>query len=123
MDVQTKCLLNENPYLVKCEMRQNDQNLGENTVHRVVEPYKNTGRNVTTDSFFTLLKLAECLRTNILSYVGTMLNRVKRSVPSHFKSLRNSVFSLKGIKHNIIYQGKINKNATLLDSGHSLFIN
>lgn len=51
-------------YLGKDEIRPNGQCLGENVVHCLVENYKNTGRNITTDSFFTSLKLAKCLRTN-----------------------------------------------------------
>lgn len=122
VDVKTKYLLNGFPYLGKDEMRPSDQSLGEYVVNRLVEPYKNTGRNITTDSFFTSLKLAKSVKTKGFSYVGTV-NRARREIPPSFKSVRNEIFSSAVRKNDNItltsYQGKKNKNVILLSTLHS----
>ncbi|XP_035208678.1 piggyBac transposable element-derived protein 4-like [Stegodyphus dumicola] len=119
VDVRTKYLLNGFPYLGKDKMRPS---LGENVVNRLVDPYKNSGRNITTDSFFTSVKLAKSLKSKGLSHVGTV-NRAKREIPSSFKNVRNEIFSSVVMKHDYItltsYQSKRNKNVILLSTLHS----
>lgn len=80
VDVTSKYLVNGFPYLGKDETRPPNQSLGENVVLRLMEPFKGSGRNVTTDNFFTSLKLAKELKKNNISLVGTM-NRVRRELP------------------------------------------
>jgi len=48
--------MNSFPYLGKEETQPT--NLGESVVLHLMEPYKGKGQNVTTDNFFTSLKLA-----------------------------------------------------------------
>lgn len=92
VDVKTKYLLNGLPYLGKDEQRPANESLGEYVVHRLTEPYKRTGRNITTDNYFSSLKLAKYLQENGLSFVGTV-NRVRKEVPDSFKSRKNELFS------------------------------
>lgn len=59
-------------------------NVGENVVLSLIEPYKHSGRNVTTDNFFTSLSLANNLRIGGLSLVGTMRSN-KSSIPCELR--------------------------------------
>lgn len=64
---------------------EREKNQGERVVKDLVEQYKNTGRNVTCDNFFTSLSLADALTKWRLSMVGTM-KKNKACLPSEFKS-------------------------------------
>jgi len=67
--VASKYVVNGFPYLGKDETRPENQSLGESVVLRLVEPYKGKGRNVTTNNFFTSLKLADELKKKDTSLV------------------------------------------------------
>ncbi|KAF2888432.1 hypothetical protein ILUMI_17741, partial [Ignelater luminosus] len=71
-DVKSKYMCNAFPYLGKDELRPEGESLPENVVIRLMEPYLRTGRNVTTDNFFTSFKLAERLKAMQTSIVGAM---------------------------------------------------
>lgn len=120
-DVRSKYLLNGFPYLGKNENRPIDETVGEHAVRRLAEPFHNTGRNITTDNFFTSLKLAKTLRNKGLSIVGTV-KRAKKEVPESFKLTKGELYSSKIVKHDNIsltsYQGKKNKNVLLLSTLH-----
>ena len=58
--------------------------LGENDVLRLLEPYKKTGRNVTTDNFFTSVNLDKTLRQQGISIVET-INRIRKEIPPGIK--------------------------------------
>ncbi|GBP11839.1 hypothetical protein EVAR_74487_1 [Eumeta japonica] len=83
--------------------------------------FANTGRNVTTDNFFTSLSLANNLLAKLTTIVGT-LNRARREVPPYVKSLHMTLFETKILKSDrctlTIYQGKRNKNVLLLSTLH-----
>lgn len=121
VDLSTKYVLNGFPYLGKEEMRPVHVTVGEHAVYRLMEPFYNSGRNVTTDNFFTTLSLAKNLRKNGLSLVGT-INRAKKEVPDNFKKTKDEIYSSKIISHEGItltsYQCKKNKNVLLLSSLH-----
>lgn len=55
-------------------------NIGERTVLDLVSSYKGSGRNVTTDNFFTTLELAKVLNSWNMILVGTV--RKKQTVPA-----------------------------------------
>ena len=59
-------------YLRKQPDKERQQNVGAKVVLDLVGTYKGSGRNVTTDNFFTSLKLAETLRSWNLTLVGTV---------------------------------------------------
>jgi hypothetical protein len=54
-------------------------------VLQLTEPISNSGRNITTDQFFTSVTLAQELKKRRLSLVGT-LNKRKPDIPSEFVS-------------------------------------
>lgn len=120
-DVKSKYLVNGFPYLGKDEKRPPGQRLGENVVFRLMEPYTNKGRNVTTDNFFTSIKLAKELKHRKTSIVGTM-NRVRRELPASAKDLSGELFLTRVFKHEditlTVYKCKPTKNVLILSSLH-----
>lgn len=121
VDVDSKYVLNGLPYLGKDDSRPQNQSLGENVVMRLLEPFLNTGRNITTDNFVTSVSLAKNLLSKRPTIEGTM-SRARREIPSYAKSLRLSLFETKILKYDrctlTIYQGKRNKNVLLLSTLH-----
>lgn len=99
-----------------------DVNQGERVVLDLVEQYKNTGRNITTDNFFTSVSLADTLRKWKLSIVGT-LKKNKPYLPAEFKpsprrEVLSSIFGF-GEKTTICsYVPKKNKSVVLLSTMH-----
>lgn len=101
---------------------QRDVKQGERIVKQLVEPYKNTGRNVTTDNFFTTLELAEHLVNWKFSIVGT-LKKKRKCVPQQFKpSKQRPLFSSEfGFQKNAMicsYVPKQDKSFLLLSTKH-----
>ena len=78
----------------------------------VDEPIFEKGRNVTCDNFFTSLKLAENLKKNGTSLIGTM-NRARREVPVVVKNSHSSLYDTQVLRKDditmTIYQGKLKK--------------
>ncbi|GBP17815.1 hypothetical protein EVAR_102674_1 [Eumeta japonica] len=70
---------NEGPY--------NLDNSGLAVVQRLCEPMFNTGRNVTTDNWYSSIPLAEALLQKGLTTVGT-IRKNKKEIPSDFNTLR-----------------------------------
>jgi hypothetical protein len=62
IDVDAKYLLNGFPYPEKDKLHPVDESLLEHITLQLMDPYLKKGRNVTTDNFFTLAKLAEKLK-------------------------------------------------------------
>lgn len=121
VDIKSKYLVNGFPYLGKDETRPSGQSLGENVVLRLIEPYKGKGRNVTTDNFFTSLKLAHELKKKNVSLVGTM-NRRRREVPTSATETTSQLYSTKLYTCDDIsltsYRCKPKKNVIILSSMH-----
>jgi Transposase IS4 len=63
-------------------------NVGERTVLDLVSSYKNSGKNVTTDNFFTSLQLGHILSTWNMTLVGTV-RKNKRFLPFSMQPSRN----------------------------------
>ena len=78
-DVKTKYMLNSFPYMGKDDSRPVRVTLGEHVVLRLLEPYRKTGRNVTTHNFFTSVNLDKTLRQQEISIVGTV-NRIRKKI-------------------------------------------
>ncbi|XP_068250733.1 piggyBac transposable element-derived protein 4-like [Palaemon carinicauda] len=120
-DAKSKYLLNGFPYLGKDESRPSNQPLSEYVVLKLTEPYTGKGRNVTTDNFFTSVKLAEKLLAKNTSLVGTV-NRIRREIPISIRNTRDKQYSSQILKHNqctlTVYQCKKNKNVLLLSTVH-----
>ena len=64
VDVESKYILNANPYLGKDESRPSTQRLSDIVVMTLMEPFVGKRRNVTTDNFFTSFLLAKELKKN-----------------------------------------------------------
>ncbi|XP_032364546.1 uncharacterized protein LOC116678920 [Etheostoma spectabile] len=118
-DVQSKYMLNGAPYLGKEESK--GQLLGESVVLKLAEPFLGKGRNITTDHFFTSLKLATALQAKKTSLVGP-LGEAKRECPPSVKEPAE-LFSTKVLKCAnatlTIYQGKPRQNVCILSSVHT----
>ena len=121
VDCSSKYLVNGFPYLGKDAHRPTNKSLSEYVVIQLVEPYLGKGRNVTTDNFFTSVKLAENLERRKTSIVGTM-NRIRREIPQEIKTSKAPLYSSKILKNNnmtlTVYQGKPSKNVLLLSTVH-----
>jgi len=52
-------MVNSFPYLGKDDERLEGDRLGDHVVKKLVEPYLNKGRNVTSDNFFTFGRIPE----------------------------------------------------------------
>ncbi|XP_052754079.1 piggyBac transposable element-derived protein 3-like [Galleria mellonella] len=106
---------NEGPY--------NFDNSGLAVVQRLCEPIFNTGRNVTTDNWYTSVPLAEMLLQRGLTTVGT-IRKNKKEIPPDFNVLRGrSVKSnMFGFRDNIVLVSHIpkqGKNVLLISTMHN----
>ena len=81
VDNDTKYLCNAFPYLGKDELGSANESLPESIVMQLMSPYLNKGRNITRDNFFTSASLAQTLKANDTSIVGT-ISRTRREIPA-----------------------------------------
>lgn len=120
-DVGSKYMLNSAPYLGRKETRTAGELLGESVVLKLAEPFTGKGRNVSTDNFFTSLKLARILLTKKTSLVGTV-NKKKRELPPCVQE-NMPLFETKVLKNGqttmTIYQCKRKKNVCILSTAHT----
>lgn len=106
----------EGPYRV--------DNSGLSVVNRLVQPVSGTGRNITTDNWYTSVPLAESLlRDHKLTLVGT-LRKNKKEIPPEFINARiraenSSMFAFKENMSLLSYCPKKNKVVLLLSTMHS----
>lgn len=99
-------------------------NVGEKIVLELVKRYKNSGRNVTTDNFFTSLNLQRALNSWNMTLVGT-LRRNKRFLPptmqpSKDRALLSTNFAFRDDVTICSYVPKKKKSVILLSSMHML---
>ncbi len=120
-DVDSKYVLNGFPYLGKDDQRPGNITLSEYVVLRLIEPFENKGIHVTTDNFFTTLKLSEMLMAKKTSLTGTM-KRNRREIPEFVKKIKMPLYNTLLLKHDdttlTVYQGKKHKNVLVLSSLH-----
>lgn len=83
-DATTSYPLNGQIYTGKPSEGERQTNVGERTVLDLVAKYKNSGRNITTDNFFTSLQLAHVLNSWNMSLVGTV-RKNKRFLPPNMQ--------------------------------------
>lgn len=106
---------NEGPY--------NLDNSGLAVVQRLCEPIYNTGRNVTTDNWYTSVPLAEALLQKGLTTVGT-IRKNKKEIPPDFNTVRgrNVKSSMFGFRDNMVlvsHVPKARKNVFLISTMHN----
>jgi len=97
-------------------------NVGERTVLDLVEKYKGSGRNVTTDNFFISLELSKVLKTWNMTLVGS-LRKNKRFLPLNIQASKTrEVFSTNFVFQKDVtvcsYVPKKNKSVIMLSSMH-----
>jgi phage gp46-like protein len=120
VDNDTKYLSNAFPYLGKDELRSANESLTESVVMRLMSPYLNKGRNVTTDSFFTSASLAWTLKAKDTSIVG-IISRTQREIPAVLAIERVPLHETTLLRNGesatlTVYQEKVNKNVLLLST-------
>ncbi|XP_060859046.1 uncharacterized protein LOC132936345 [Metopolophium dirhodum] len=106
----------------RCSFRHID-NSPKNVVHRLIQPIRNTGRNVTIDNWFTSVPLADELLNQKLTLLGTF-RKNKTQIPQEFKITKNrpvfsSYFGFSGKKVLVSYKPKNNKIVLLLSTMHN----
>jgi hypothetical protein len=119
---KTKYFFNAEVYLGKVGNLP-EKGQASRVVLQLTEPISNSGRNVTTDQFFTSVTLAQELKKRRLSLVGT-LNKRKPDIPSEFVSTAakiplSSMFGFSEGMMLISYISKKGKVVTLLSTMHN----
>uniref|UniRef100_A0A669CUC4 PiggyBac transposable element-derived protein domain-containing protein n=1 Tax=Oreochromis niloticus TaxID=8128 RepID=A0A669CUC4_ORENI len=121
-DLDTKYVCSASPYLGKDPSRQKGERLAENVVMKLMEPFLDDGRNVTTDNFFTSLSLSHRLLQRKTTLLG-MVNKVRRELPQLAKdTAKREVFSTSVLRSGsvslTIYAPKKTKTVCVLSSMH-----
>ncbi|KAJ8883774.1 hypothetical protein PR048_015628 [Dryococelus australis] len=70
VDAKNRYILNGFPYLGKDATRPADRPLGEHVVLRLMEAFFDKGRNVTTESYFASVRLANELKKRKQALLG-----------------------------------------------------
>lgn len=85
-DAKTPYLLNTFVYTLKSENRQPyPRKLRTRTVLSLIDPVKNTNRNITADNWFISTELIEELRTNKLTFVDTVCKNKEKYLGVYFQ--------------------------------------
>lgn len=79
-DLRTKYICNAFPCLGKDASGPSGERLSENVVMRLMQPFLDKGRNVTTGDIFTSLSLAKQLHSRKTTILGTV-NKSRREIP------------------------------------------
>ena len=72
VDKEGKYLINGFPYVGKDETRSANERVADHVVMQLMRRYHSEGRNVTTDNYFTSVKLATQLKEKQTSLLGTV---------------------------------------------------
>ena len=98
--------------------------LGERVVMDLSSSLENSGRHITTDNFFTSLKLARSLRSKGMTLLGT-LRKNRREVPPQMKNLQGRAVYSSDFRFNLedqtcllSYKCKKNDCVLLLSTFH-----
>ena len=117
----SKYVVNGFPYVGRDETRSRDERVSVQVVMRLLKLYLNKGRNVTTDNYFTSMKLATDLQKCKTSLLGTV-NRIRKEVPAVVKHMKEPLYSTTLYKSGdvtmTVYQGKARKNVVLFSTLH-----
>lgn len=123
-DSQTHYMLNAEIYAGKELIEKKAKNFAIPTqvVLRLVEPIKNTGRNVTADNWYSSIELLRELAKLNLTFVGTV-KKNKTFIPLEFmpsskRKEESSIFGFTAQETIVSYVPKKNKSVTLISSTH-----
>ncbi|XP_023208933.1 uncharacterized protein LOC111612282 [Xiphophorus maculatus] len=122
-DLKSQYICNAFPYLGKDPNRPSGERLSETVVMRLMEPFMDKGRTVTTDNFFTSLSLAQRLLSRKTTILGTV-NERSREIPQSARQMDRTefttrVFSTTGATLTV-YAPKRKKAVYVLSSMHSV---
>ncbi|XP_032403525.1 uncharacterized protein LOC116709220 [Xiphophorus hellerii] len=122
-DLKSQYICNAFPYLGKDPNRPSGERLSESVVMRLMEPFMDKGRTVTTDNFFTSLSLAQRLLSRKTTILGTV-NERSREIPQSARQMDRTefttqVFSTTGATLTV-YAPKRKKAVYVLSSMHSV---
>ncbi|KAL6470519.1 hypothetical protein MHYP_G00216380 [Metynnis hypsauchen] len=122
-DLKSKYICNVFPYLGKDPSRPSGERLSETVVMRLMEPFMDKGRTVTTDNLFTSLSLAQRLLSRKTTILGTV-NKSRREIPQSAREMDRTefttqVFSATGAMLTV-YAPKRRKAVYVLSSMHSI---
>ncbi|XP_042569986.1 piggyBac transposable element-derived protein 3-like isoform X2 [Cyprinus carpio] len=122
-DLKSKYICNVLPYLGKDPSRPSGKRLSENVVMRLMEPFLDKGRNVTTDNFFTSLSLAHKLLSRKTTILGTV-NKIPREIPQSTRHTDRNEFTTQVFSTTAAtltaYAPKRKKTIYILSSMHSV---
>ncbi|CAI5694730.1 unnamed protein product [Oreochromis niloticus] len=122
-DLKSKYICNVLPYLGKDPNRPSGERLSENVVMRLMEPFLDKGRNVTTDNFFTSLSLAQKLLRRKTTILGTV-NKIRREIPQSARYKDRNEFTTQVFSTSAAtltaYAAKRKKTVYILSSMHSV---
>ena len=79
VDKDSKYVANCFPYVGKNELRSMDERVSDHVVIRLAEAYLKKGRNITTDNYFTSVKLANLLKSKNTIHDRNAEQKSKRS--------------------------------------------
>ncbi|CAM4349627.1 unnamed protein product [Leuciscus chuanchicus] len=120
-DLKSKYICNVLPYLGKDPSR--GERLSENVVMRLMEPFLDKGRNVTTDNFFTSLSLAHKLLSRKTTILGRV-NKIRREIPQSARHTDRNEFTTQVFSTTaatlMAYAAKWKKTVYILSSMHSV---
>ena len=114
-------MVNGFPDVGRDETRSGDERVSDQVVMRLLKPYLNKGRKVTTDNYFTSMKLATELQKYKTSLLG-VVNRIRKKVPAVVKHMKEPLYSTtlhkSGDASMTLYQGKTKRNVAILSTLH-----
>ena len=124
-DAQSKYLCNGKPYLGKDSSRGRSIDLRGDVCMTLLQPYFKKSYNVTTDNYFTSLKLAEELKQRKTMILGT-IRKQRREVPNTDLVMKDNSLHTSEIYSSpsgcslTIYKAKKKKVACILSSKHRI---
>lgn len=126
VDVDTKYVINLNPYLGKQERNERgDVPLAESVVLKLIQPVRRHGYNICCDNFFTSLPLAEKLAMqHKISIVGTIRKNRRELSESMTSAIKGKIhestffWNEKSKALFVKYQTKEKKTVCLLSTMH-----
>ncbi|XP_032431312.1 uncharacterized protein LOC116727802 [Xiphophorus hellerii] len=122
-DLKSKYICNVFPYLGKDPSRPSGERLSESVVMRLMEPFMDKGRTVTTDNFFTSLSLAQRLLSRKTTILGTV-NKRRREIPQSASQMDRTAFTTQVFSTTgatlTVYAPKRKKAVYVLSSMHSV---
>ena len=122
-DLKSKYICNALPYLGKDPGRPSGERLSESVVLKLMEPFMDSGRTVTTDNFFTSLSLAQRLLARKTTILGTV-NKKRREIPQSARQKDQTEFTTRLFSTTsatlTVYAPKRKKTVYVLSSMHDV---